>query len=90
MDPQIDESSSDTKSHGQEMPSGLRVLFVGRAQGWSQLRTGARACHAGMANVVEGGTDCVKGLAVMHLAGQPLVVCYDRARSLRMVPVADL
>ncbi|BDA47554.1 hypothetical protein COCOBI_10-4020 [Coccomyxa sp. Obi] len=90
MASQIDKPRWDMESHDPELPSGLRVLPLGRAQGWSQVPAGVGTCNAGMASIVGGDANCVKGLAVMHLAGQYLVACYDRARSLRMVPVADL
>ena len=90
MASQNDGAKRQTENNGQEVPAGLRVLHVGRAEGLSEIFTCASTCHAWMASVVDGNAKCVKGLAVVYLAGQRLVVCYDRARSLRMIPVGDL
>ncbi len=86
--PQCEASGRASNASSDEVPSGLRILPVGRLQGRSSAVRAHDGSKIGVCAVEETGleeqSNALKGLAVMHVAGQHVVVCYDRTRSLHV------
>jgi hypothetical protein len=79
----MDVSVMADEPSSQEVPSGLRVLPVQSVAQYSGSGGAVKAESLGEES------NAFKGLAVLQMAGQHVVVCYDRARSLHVHCLED-
>ena len=75
----VDVSGMADEPSSQEVPSGLRVLSVQKSMAQYSSSGGASKAES-----LGEESNAFKGLAVLQMARQHVVVCYDRARSLHV------